>query len=284
MEFRASTFYFTGVASGTSTPFVIETGGGIQSTLGRYTFPDTSGTSQFIYLGRWSLSNQSGNKLYMKIISGSGFNADNAQNQVTEVFFKTSNGSSYRAGSTGNYFADGQVWKFGMNNDAPNYIRVVAVDNVTYDFYGYFGNFTGNYSFYEVSVGSGSWTNSGSLYGTSSPSGNYIDLTQNTSGDACKAWVNFNASSGSAVVRASAGVTSVTRNGVSDYTVNFSIVFRDSSYSIAGSAGLNTTSQKTVTVPLNLAAPGTSSVRIQTPQNDGAMGQDAAYASIVVMR
>jgi len=56
---------------------------------------------------------------------------------------------------------------------------------------------------------------------------------QNTSGTAigtlCRAWVNFVGSSGS--INASFNVSSVTRNGTGDYTLNFTSSLADANYS-----------------------------------------------------
>ena len=54
---------------------------------------------------------------------------------------------------------------------------------------------------------------------------------------ACRAWVNFNGTNGT--IRASGGVTSVTRNATGKYTINFSITFPDANYTITGSAASN---------------------------------------------
>jgi hypothetical protein len=54
-----------------------------------------------------------------------------------------------------------------------------------------------------------------------------------------KAWVNFNGVGG-ATIRASYNVSSVTRNGTGDYTVNFTNAFADASYAFACSASFNT--------------------------------------------
>lgn len=62
---------------------------------------------------------------------------------------------------------------------------------------------------------------------------------QNTSGTEigklCRAWVNFNGST--AVIQTSFNVSSVTRNGTGDYTVNFSNSFPDANYTAIASAG-----------------------------------------------
>lgn len=52
---------------------------------------------------------------------------------------------------------------------------------------------------------------------------------------AAKAWVNFNG--WTSAVRASLNVSSVTRNGTGDYTVNFTSPLADTSYVVSGSAG-----------------------------------------------
>ena len=68
------------------------------------------------------------------------------------------------------------------------------------------------------------------------------DGTNSTSSTNCsqgsaKAWVNFNGSSGA--IRTSYNVSSVTRTGTGDYTVNFTSAFADANYSIlaVGSMG-----------------------------------------------
>ena len=54
-------------------------------------------------------------------------------------------------------------------------------------------------------------------------------------GTLCRAWVNFNGTSG-AVIRASFKVSSVTRTGSGTYTVNFSTAFSDANYAAVGNA------------------------------------------------
>jgi hypothetical protein len=48
----------------------------------------------------------------------------------------------------------------------------------------------------------------------------------------CRAWVNFNGT-GTVAIRASGNVSSITDNGVGDYTVNFATAMPDSNYSVA---------------------------------------------------
>jgi len=59
----------------------------------------------------------------------------------------------------------------------------------------------------------------------------------------CRAWVNFNGT-GTVAIRASGNVTSITDNGVGDYTVNFTTAMPDTNYVITGSSReLNTTNR-----------------------------------------
>lgn len=55
----------------------------------------------------------------------------------------------------------------------------------------------------------------------------------NDSDGAAKAWVNFTPSGGGATVNKSFNVTSVTRNGVGDYNINFTTSFTDTNYAVA---------------------------------------------------
>ena len=51
---------------------------------------------------------------------------------------------------------------------------------------------------------------------------------------AARAWVNFNGT-GTVAIRASGNVSSITDNGVGDYTVNFTTAMPDANYMMAGS-------------------------------------------------
>ena len=49
----------------------------------------------------------------------------------------------------------------------------------------------------------------------------------------CRAWVNFNGQ-GTVSIRGSGNVSSITDNGVGDYTINFTIAMPDTNYNITG--------------------------------------------------
>jgi len=52
-------------------------------------------------------------------------------------------------------------------------------------------------------------------------------------GTFCRAWVNFNGT-GTVAIRASFNVSSITDNGVGNYTVNFTNAMPDANYSVSG--------------------------------------------------
>jgi len=99
----------------------------------------------------------------------------------------------------------------------------------------------------------------------------------------CRAWVNFNGQ-GTIGIRGSGNVSSLTDNGTGDYTVNFTTAMPDVNYSLAGAAGQNTTSMHVVMQPINLAPPGTTGVRIQTPSADGVLIADPTLVCVNVFR
>lgn len=53
-------------------------------------------------------------------------------------------------------------------------------------------------------------------------------------GTLCRAWVNFNGTTSPGTVRASFNVSSVTRNGTGDYTINFTTALADANFAVTG--------------------------------------------------
>ena len=71
-----------------------------------------------------------------------------------------------------------------------------------------------------------------------------------------RAWVNFNGT-GTVAIRASANVTSITDNGVGDYTLNITTALSDANYAVVGSAEngrilQNNTSRTNTTTAVNV--------------------------------
>jgi hypothetical protein len=118
----------------------------------------------------------------------------------------------------------------------------------------------------------------------------------NASGSApvygARAWVNFNGS-GTVAIRASGNVSSITDNGVGDYTVNFTTPMPDASYSISGTAARSGTSGSSgagiSVTPNDAVTPRTvSACRVVLLANagDGAFDQnvDSTQVNVVIHR
>ena len=54
----------------------------------------------------------------------------------------------------------------------------------------------------------------------------------------CRAWVNFNGT-GTVAIRAAGNVSSITDNGVGDYSLNFTTAMSDENYSVSGNSMAN---------------------------------------------
>ena len=97
---------------------------------------------------------------------------------------------------------------------------------------------------------------------------------------ACRAWVNFNGT-GTVAIRGSGNVSSITDNGVGDYTVNFTAAMQDINYSVIGSGNLNNTESWSVAaVPSGVM---TTSFRVLT-KNVEVGGADLLSVNLAVFR
>ena len=65
---------------------------------------------------------------------------------------------------------------------------------------------------------------------------NHLNATGDAPMFACRAWVNFNGT-GTPTIRASGNVSSITDNGVGNYTINFTTAMPDSNYAVSYAAG-----------------------------------------------
>jgi hypothetical protein len=144
----------------------------------RYSLPNTGSVTGWIRLGTFA-ADQNGRHLTIRITAGTGYNANPAQNAMTVIHFKTSNGSSANALNS-SFLADGHWYRVGPAN-TPSTIRVAQLNANSYEFWGNFANFTGEGgSFYEVAHGGTSWTHSGTNNGATPPGGTTIDLPSTT--------------------------------------------------------------------------------------------------------
>lgn len=94
---------------------------------------------------------------------------------------------------------------------------------------------------------------------------------------ACRAWVSFNGT-GILAINASGNVSSVTDNGVGDYTVNFTSAMLDANYGMCGSARRNLmVNYDEVNVPT------VSAIRVNT-RSDAAVLTDSEFVGIAIFR
>jgi hypothetical protein len=98
---------------------------------------------------------------------------------------------------------------------------------------------------------------------------------------ACRAWVRFSGATGT--ILASGNVTSVTRNGVGDYTVNFTANMPDSNYATVLSIGGAVSSAADTVNVNNTGGQAASSVRILAVRS-GSGVFDPTNVSVAVFR
>lgn len=96
----------------------------------------------------------------------------------------------------------------------------------------------------------------------------------------CRAWVNFNGT-GTVAIRASGNVSSITDNGVGDYTVNFTTAMPDANYSAQQCAG-DAAALGRLAFGYSYT-PTTSTYRVLTTSFVGA-GTDLSYVSVAIFR
>ena len=138
-----------------------------------FTLPDTDSATTWIKLGEATNMGQNGAKITIKLVMSTGYNALLNQNQISNIFFKTSNNLSSQAGSTGNFFADGYYIIENMSQlNAPSTVRVIQVNNNTYHFFILTGSYSGA-SHYDITYSNLTWINTSTI---TIPSGNFIDL------------------------------------------------------------------------------------------------------------
>ena len=110
------------------------------------------------------------------------------------------------------------------------------------------------------------------------------------SGTTCKAWVNFNGT-GTVAIRASYNVSSITDNGIGDYTVNFTTALADANYCAVGQSGYTSNGFGAGSVAFNRignggneSAPATGSIRVNAIASNGDASADQVYIYVAIFR
>jgi len=107
-------------------------------------------------------------------------------------------------------------------------------------------------------------------------SGTYTDVARGVA----KAWVNFDGSTGTR--RASYNVTSVTRNGTGDYTINFTTAMPDTNFATLITTGTNSDNPTIMNIQGVTGSSTTSSIRIVTAKWQDASSVDRTTVTAAV--
>jgi len=95
------------------------------------------------------------------------------------------------------------------------------------------------------------------------------------------AWMNFNGIVTTSI-RASYNVSSVTRNGTGDYTMNFTNAMADANYCFVGSVQLSTANNNLTITPAYSTAPTTTAMRFCTSAGATATLYDCGYIYVAI--
>jgi hypothetical protein len=99
----------------------------------------------------------------------------------------------------------------------------------------------------------------------------------------CRAWVNFNGT-GTVAIRASGNVTSITDNGVGDYTVNFTTAMPDANYSVLSAAEGGGSVGNPPYQRGNYPITSTSSIRVTFFTYNAGLFVDPTYCCVAIIR
>ena len=101
---------------------------------------------------------------------------------------------------------------------------------------------------------------------------------------ACRAWVNFNGT-GTPSIRKSGNVSSITDNGVGNYTINFTLFMPDANYSFSGFCNLQASVASTGILSFgNDFSMSAASLRVKAVNATTGDAQDAQYITVCVFR
>jgi hypothetical protein len=98
----------------------------------------------------------------------------------------------------------------------------------------------------------------------------------------CRAWVNFNGT-GTVAIRASGNVSSITDNGVGDYTVNFTTALVDADYAVGSMAASAADPYRQASFRGNVS-PTTTQLRVATYNSSSVGFEDASVVTLCIFR
>jgi hypothetical protein len=194
-----------------------------------------------------------------------GFNLAAESGTGNRMVFITGTTEAMRIDSSGNLIGNGGTWQVGVNTTGKD-VR-----------FGVLSGGNGRVEFYAAGSEQMRLDTSGNLQFNSG----YGSLA---TAYGCRAWVHFTASNGTR--NGSGNVSSVTRNGTADYTVNFATAMPDGNYTINGCLKPTSAQTGNNARDVHVAAetyPSTSSFRIRTV-TAGAGFEEPEYVYVTVHR
>lgn len=101
---------------------------------------------------------------------------------------------------------------------------------------------------------------------------------------ACRAWVNFNGT-GTVAIRGSGNVSSITDNGVGNYTINFTTAMADANYAVGGYVSSPGAAANGLAIVGRSALPAAGSIQINTELvGGGVAAADFSSVSVQIFR
>jgi hypothetical protein len=115
--------------------------------------------------------------------------------------------------------------------------------------------------------------------------GTYTSTTTAINRGIAKAWVNFDGTTASpSTIRASYNVSSITKNGTGDYTVNFTTALADGNYSFIVTAGMTASTVSPITGTVSFVAATALSRRFSLNQTTSGAATDMADVNVAIFR
>jgi len=169
--------------------------------------------------------------------------------------------TAYLMGGEGVHLAS--MWAYGVVND-PNLKFQLSISNAINQIF--FGNLASNAALYQVTSGGATSADLGTSSNKWKDLNMSGDLTvdgtvdgQDVAQQSVKGWISFNGT-GTISINDSYNVTSITDNGVGDYTITWDTDFANTNYAVVGNCGHTGGVLASLTVESDVLAVGTSRI------------------------
>ena len=111
----------------------------------------------------------------------------------------------------------------------------------------------------------------------------FTDGAGTENGTLCRAWVNFNGT-GTVAIRDDFNVSSITDNGVGDYTVNFTSALVDTNYSVLTTSRDNGVTNFVTSLSATLSTKTTTALEVICARRDNGSLIDTSEYNVAIFR